>query len=65
MIKNEVVERIDHFIYLESLINHDSMVSDEISARIRRARFGFADLRHLLRGGEIRLPKKGELTATQ
>ncbi|VDO68553.1 unnamed protein product [Schistosoma margrebowiei] len=37
------------------------MVSDEISARIRKARLAFANLRHLWRRRDIRLSIKGRL----
>ncbi|VDP37568.1 unnamed protein product, partial [Schistosoma mattheei] len=37
------------------------MVSDEISARIRKARLASANLRHLWRRRDIRLPIKGRL----
>ncbi|VDP18099.1 unnamed protein product [Schistosoma margrebowiei] len=44
---SEVVERVDNFTYLGSLISPNGLVSDEISARIRKARLVFANLRHL------------------
>ncbi|VDP57180.1 unnamed protein product [Schistosoma mattheei] len=47
MIENEVVELVDHFTYLASLINPCSLVCDEISARIPKAQLTFDNLRHL------------------
>ncbi|CAH8596720.1 unnamed protein product [Schistosoma guineensis] len=58
-IGSEVVERVDNFTYLGSLINPNGLVSDEISARIRKARLAFANLRHLWRRRDIRLSIKG------
>ncbi|KAH9589917.1 Contactin-5, variant 3 [Schistosoma haematobium] len=46
-IGSEVVKRVDNFTYLGSLISPNGLVSDEISARIRRARLAFANLCHL------------------
>ncbi|VDP48885.1 unnamed protein product [Schistosoma margrebowiei] len=46
-IGNEAVERVDNFTYLGSLISPNGLASDEISARIRKARLAFANLRHL------------------
>ncbi|VDP04490.1 unnamed protein product [Schistosoma margrebowiei] len=41
-IGSEVVERVDNFTYLGSLISCNELVSDEISARIQKARLAFA-----------------------
>ncbi|KAH9591020.1 hypothetical protein MS3_00003469 [Schistosoma haematobium] len=60
-IGNEIVERVDNFTYLGSLISHNGLVSDEISARIRKARLAFANLRHLWRRRNIRLSIKGRV----
>ncbi|TNN18035.1 acyl- :glycerol-3-phosphate acyltransferase, partial [Schistosoma japonicum] len=49
VIGSEVVERVDRFTYLGSLISADGLVTDEISARIQKARLAFAKLRHLWR----------------
>ncbi|CAH8509776.1 unnamed protein product [Schistosoma curassoni] len=46
-IGSEVVEDVDIFTYLGSLISPNGLVSDEISARIRKARLAFANLPHL------------------
>ncbi|CAH8662896.1 unnamed protein product [Schistosoma haematobium] len=60
-IGSEVVERVDNFTYLGSLISPNGLVSDEISARIRKARLAFAKLRHLWRRRDIRLSIKGRV----
>ncbi|TNN18464.1 acyl- :glycerol-3-phosphate acyltransferase, partial [Schistosoma japonicum] len=49
VIGSELVERVDRFTYLGSLISADGLVTDEISARIQKARLAFAKLRHLWR----------------
>ncbi|TNN20225.1 endonuclease-reverse transcriptase, partial [Schistosoma japonicum] len=61
MIESEVVERVDRFTYLGSLISADGLVTDEISARIQKARLAFAKLRHLWRRRDIRLLTKGRV----
>ncbi|VDO87663.1 unnamed protein product [Schistosoma margrebowiei] len=58
IIRSEVVEHIDRFTYLWSLISPCSLVCVEISARIQRARLAFANLRHLWRRRDIRLSTK-------
>ncbi|VDO56153.1 unnamed protein product [Schistosoma margrebowiei] len=58
---NEVIERVDRFTYLGSLISPCGLVCDEISARIQKARLAFANLRHLWRRRDIRLPTKGRV----
>ncbi|CAH8658448.1 unnamed protein product [Schistosoma rodhaini] len=60
-IGSEVVERVDNFTYLGSLISPNGLVSDEISARIQKARLAFANLRHLWRRRDIRLSIKGRV----
>ncbi|CAH8551147.1 unnamed protein product [Schistosoma intercalatum] len=57
-IGSEVVERVDNFTHLGSLISPNALVSDKISARIRKARLAFANLRHLWRRRDIRLSTK-------
>ncbi|KAH9595906.1 FAS-associated factor 2 [Schistosoma haematobium] len=57
-IGSEVVERVDNFTYLGSLISPNELVSDEISAWIRKARLAFANLPHLWRRRDIRLSIK-------
>ncbi|VDP07528.1 unnamed protein product [Schistosoma margrebowiei] len=49
VIGSEVVECVDRFTYLGSLISPCGPVCDEISARIQKARLAFANLRHLWR----------------
>ncbi|TNN07625.1 Retrovirus-related Pol polyprotein from type-2 retrotransposable element R2DM, partial [Schistosoma japonicum] len=61
VIGSEVVQRVDHFTYLGSLISADGLVTDEISARIQKARLAFAKLRHLWRRRDIRLLTKGRV----
>ncbi|PXX92138.1 hypothetical protein DF185_23215, partial [Marinifilum breve] len=58
MIGSEVVERVDRFTYLGSLISPCGLVCDEISARIQKARLAFTNLRHLWRRRDIRLSSK-------
>ncbi|VDO59879.1 unnamed protein product [Schistosoma margrebowiei] len=61
MIGSEVVECVDRFTYLGSLISPCGLVCDEISARIQKARLAFANLRHLWRRRDIRLSTKGRV----
>ncbi|VDO81413.1 unnamed protein product, partial [Schistosoma margrebowiei] len=61
VIGSEVVECVDRFTYLESLISPCGPVCDEISARIQKARLAFANLRHLWRRRDIRLSTKGRV----
>ncbi|CAI2733840.1 unnamed protein product [Schistosoma spindalis] len=58
-IRSEVVERVDNFTYLGSLISPNGSVSDEISTQIRKARLTFTNLRHLWRRRDIHLSIKG------
>ena len=60
-IGSEVVERVDNFTYLGSLISPNGLVSDEISIRIQKARLAFANLRHLWRRRDVRLSIKGRV----
>lgn len=46
MIGSEVFERIYRSTYLESLINTDGVVSEEISSRIHKDRLTIAKVRH-------------------
>ncbi|VDP40538.1 unnamed protein product [Schistosoma margrebowiei] len=61
VIGSEVVECVDRFTYLGSLISPCGLVCDEISARIQKARLAFANLRHLWRRRDIRLSTKGRV----
>ncbi|CAI2733962.1 unnamed protein product [Schistosoma spindalis] len=56
--RSEVVERVDNFTYLGSLISPNGLVSDKISTRIRKARLAFATLRHLWQRRDIHLSIK-------
>ncbi|VDP39863.1 unnamed protein product, partial [Schistosoma mattheei] len=58
---SEVVEHVDRFTYLTSLISHCVLVCDEISAPIHKARLAFANWRHLWRRRDIRLSNKGSV----
>ncbi|VDO96297.1 unnamed protein product [Schistosoma margrebowiei] len=59
MIGSEVIERVDRFTYLGSLISPWGLVCNKISARIQKARPAFTNLRHLWRRRDIRLSTKG------
>ncbi|TNN05293.1 polyprotein, partial [Schistosoma japonicum] len=59
VIGGETIECVNRFTYLGSLISPNGLVSDEISARIHKARSAFANLRHLWRRRDIRLMTKG------
>ncbi|CAH8652861.1 unnamed protein product [Schistosoma intercalatum] len=61
MIGSEVVERVDRFTNLGSLISPCGLVCDEISSRIQEARLAFANLRHLWRRRDICLSTKGRV----
>ncbi|VDP59774.1 unnamed protein product [Schistosoma mattheei] len=61
MIGSEVVERVDHFTYLGSLISPCGLLCDEISARIQKARLALANLHYLWLRRDIRLPTKGRV----
>ncbi|VDO92717.1 unnamed protein product [Schistosoma margrebowiei] len=61
MIGIEVIERVDRFTYLGSLISPYGLVCDEISARIQKARLAFVNLRHLWRRRDICLSTEGRV----
>ncbi|KAH9595123.1 Mitochondrial GTPase, variant 2 [Schistosoma haematobium] len=61
MIGSEVIERVDRFTYLGSLISPCGLVCDEISARIQKARLAFTNLCHLWRRRDIRLSTIGRV----
>ncbi|MBM6549358.1 reverse transcriptase family protein, partial [Streptococcus dysgalactiae subsp. equisimilis] len=63
ILAGEVIERVDKFCYLGSLISADGSISDEVSARIQRARLAFANLSHLWRRRDVRLSVKGRVYA--
>ena len=58
-IGSEVVELVDYFIYLKSCISLNGLISDEISGQMQRAHVTFANMHHLWRKRDIRLPTKG------
>ncbi|VDO73797.1 unnamed protein product [Schistosoma margrebowiei] len=64
MIGSEVIERVDRFTYLGSLISPCGLVCDEFSARIQKARLAFTNLRHLWLRRDIHLPTKGRVYCT-
>ncbi|VDP66114.1 unnamed protein product [Schistosoma mattheei] len=64
MIGSEVIERVDRFTYLQSLISPCGLVCDEISAWIQKVRLAFTNLRHLWRRRDIRLSTKGRVYCT-
>ncbi|CAH8588304.1 unnamed protein product [Schistosoma bovis] len=61
MIGSEVIERVDRFTYLGSLISPCGLVCDEISAGIQKAGLAFTNLRHLWCRRDIRLSTKGRV----
>ena len=60
-IQGESLEIVENFTYLGSCISSDGSVSDEVSARISKARITFANLRHLWRQKGISLDLKGRV----
>ncbi|KER26157.1 hypothetical protein T265_14052, partial [Opisthorchis viverrini] len=54
-------EALENITYLGSCISSDGSVSDEVSARISKARITFAKLRHLWRQKGISLDLKGRV----
>ncbi|KER32547.1 hypothetical protein T265_01422 [Opisthorchis viverrini] len=60
-IQGELLEIVGNFTYLGSCISSDGIVSDEVSARISKARITFANLRHLWRQKGISLDLKGRV----
>jgi hypothetical protein len=63
-IQGETLEVVERFTYLGSCISSDCSVTDEISARISKARIAFANLRHLWRQKGISLGLKGRVYQT-
>ena len=55
------IEIVNNFSYLGSYISPGGLVSDEVSARIQKARLTFANLGHLWRRRDIRLSVKGRV----
>ncbi|VDO90565.1 unnamed protein product [Schistosoma margrebowiei] len=61
MIGSVVVERVDRATYLGSIISLCGLMYDEISSLVQKSRLAFANLRHLWRRRDIRLPTKGRV----
>ncbi|KER27378.1 hypothetical protein T265_05554 [Opisthorchis viverrini] len=60
-VQGEPLEIVENFTYLGSCISSDGSVSDEVGARISKARITFANLRHLWRQKGISLDLKGRV----
>ncbi|KER29596.1 hypothetical protein T265_03797 [Opisthorchis viverrini] len=60
-IQGEVLEVVERFTYLGSCISSDCSVTDEVNARICKARAAFANLRHLWRQNGLSLNLKGRV----
>ena len=63
-LQGEDLAIVDQFTYLGSCISQDGTVTNEISARIAKARITFANLRHLWRQKGISLQLKGRVYKT-
>ncbi|KER26958.1 hypothetical protein T265_05867 [Opisthorchis viverrini] len=59
--KGEALEVVERFTYLGSCISSDCSVTDEVNARICKARAAFANLRHLWRQNGLSLNLKGRV----
>ncbi|KER31714.1 hypothetical protein T265_02084 [Opisthorchis viverrini] len=57
--QGEALEVVERFTYLGSCISSDCSVTDEVNARICKARAAFANLRHLWRQNGLSLNLKG------
>ncbi|KER32895.1 hypothetical protein T265_12734, partial [Opisthorchis viverrini] len=60
-IQKEVLEVVEHFTYLGSCITSDCLVTDEVNARICKARTAFANSRHLWGQSGLSLNLKGRV----
>ncbi|KER27616.1 hypothetical protein T265_05340 [Opisthorchis viverrini] len=60
-IQGEVLKVVEHFTCLGSCISSDCSVTDEVNARICKARAAFANLRHLWRQSDLSLNLKGRV----
>ena len=60
-IQGEALEVVERFTYLGSCISSDCSVTDEVNARICKARVAFANLRHLWRQSGVSLNLKGRV----
>ncbi|VDP90100.1 unnamed protein product [Echinostoma caproni] len=61
VIYGDRVEQVDKFCYLGSYISPGGCITDDASARVHKTRLAFANLRHLWRCRDIRLPVKGRV----
>ena len=60
-LQGEILEVVDRFPYLGSCVSTDCSISNEIDARISKARIAFANLRHLWRQKGISLSLNGRV----
>ncbi|KER28801.1 hypothetical protein T265_04411 [Opisthorchis viverrini] len=60
-IQGEVLQVVERFTYLGSCISSDCSVTDEVNARICKARAAFANSRHLWRQNGLSLNLKGRV----
>ncbi|GAA56585.1 forkhead box protein L1 [Clonorchis sinensis] len=60
-IQGEVLEVVERFTYLGSCVSSDCSVTDEVSARMCKVWFAFANLRHLWRQNGVSLNLKGRV----
>ena len=63
-LQGEILEVVEQFTYLGSCVSSDGSLSNEIDARISKARIAFANLRHLWRQKGISLSLKGRVYKT-
>ena len=63
-LEGEVLEVVEQFTYLGSCVSSDGSLSNEIDARISKARIAFANLRHFWRQKFISLSLKGRVYKT-
>jgi hypothetical protein len=64
VLQNQELQVVDKFIYLGSCINNSGTLSDEVDARISKARLTFRGLNHLWRHKGISLRVKGRVYST-
>ncbi|VDP90633.1 unnamed protein product [Echinostoma caproni] len=57
------MDQVGSFFYLGTYISPGGRITDEVSARIKKARLAFANLKHLWRRRDIRLSVKGRVYA--
>ena len=61
ILQGEQLDIVERFTYLGSCISSDGSVTDEVKARISKARTAFANLRHLWRQKGLPLELKGRV----